>query len=207
MTPIRPHPSAALVAARLATRLAARLATVATVLAAGAASAQGIRPVPTGPVNVIRLSDPTQDPTADTSHTVFFLGGRPPRDPATDPRPGDELVTWRSTWLVHGVAGSDPGYIQATAAADRALHATRAAQAGHAGGGGGVIGTIVFPGVFGGWGSVPVNGVDRPAPRRLSDQFPRPWIGGESGIIPSPILQPEVPSRAAPTPIRARPKP
>lgn len=172
---------------------------------------QGVRPTPTWPINVIRPSDPSQDAAADTSRTVFFTGARPTRDPATDPRPGDELVVWRSRTLVNGIAGSDAQYLQAMAYADHAPQAARtAAQVGAGGwsGGGSAGAVIVTGGVVGGWWPAAGGGRGmRREPQRVADQFPRAWIGGESGVIRSPVLQPTVPVVAAPYRTSARRRP
>lgn len=173
------------------TRRPALIVLAAVGLASPPARAQATRPAQAPPVNVILPSDPSRDPTADTSRTIFYAGGRPPRDPAVDPLPGDDQVTWRSHTLIHGVAGSDAGYQYAMAVAERA---TRSATA-PVGPPRQAVTTVIGPGAFGGWWGVAGDAPPAPrAARRLSDQFPRAWIGGESGNILSPVLEPAPPA-------------
>lgn len=180
------------------------VAILAASVAAAPMAAQVARPAPVGPVNVIRPSDPTRDAAADTSPTIFYAGGRPPRDPAVDPRPGDDLVVWRSSTLVRGVAGSDPGFMLSMSMADQAARLGRPP----APYGLGAAGALILPGAFGGWWGGPAGPPSsRASLRRLADQLPRAWIGGESGVVPSPVLEPTVPATAAPIPSRARPRP
>lgn len=162
--------------------------------------AQSARPVPTGPVNVIRPSQPEAAPVVDTGRTVFFAGPRPAPPPAEDV-PGHELVTWRSTSpLVRGVAGADAAYL---AAFEGVGGADRRAPIGRSAGPVFIAGAfpVIVGDIAGGGQYVPIR---QAAPRTVSDQFPRPWIGGVRWDIPSaPIVEP--PRNTAIYPIRRRP--
>lgn len=168
-------------------------------------SAQPVRVPTSGPVNVIRASNPAADPGRDTSRTVFFEGPRPAPPPAEDV-PGHELVIWRSSSpLVRGVAGADAAYLAAF-------------EAPPAGGGGGrrAIGRQAGPVVWGGgfW-PVLVGGIVDPhagdvyrerwprvhTPPVVGGDLPTPWIGGVSWDLPrTPVVAP--PRNTAIYPIR-----
>lgn len=176
-------------------------ALAASTLLAGPAAivgAQSVRPVPTGPVNVIRPSQPAPDAARDTSRTVFFDGPRPAPPPAEDV-PGHDLVIWRSSSpLVRGVAGADAAYLAA-------FDASGGNQRGR-----GAIGRSAGPVFIGGgfWAAGPEplddpfrHGARVTTPRVVGGDLPRPWIGGVQWNLPAtPVVEP--PRNTAVYPIR-----
>jgi hypothetical protein len=176
----------------------AAILTLLTVGAALPAFAQSVRPLASGPINVIRPTDRAVDPAADTTPTIFFTGPRRPATPASEPRaalPGDDLVVWRSASpMVRSVAGSDAGYMLAQGTVDAAPAPEERRATG--------FGTGAAPSVVlvGGWYPPVRSGrgvryrsgaADAPRPTTVAEQFPRAWIGGVSWSLPSdPIVPP-----------------